>query len=63
MNISTSMPFGTKSAPLAQSMDSELAPEESASKPDMPPYFSWSTKWQVSAAELWGSFFKSLLSF
>jgi hypothetical protein len=62
MNTSTASPFENQIATRARSVVSELVPEEPAGKPDIPPYFSWPTKWPVSAVRLWGSYLKSLLS-
>jgi hypothetical protein len=62
-NVSTSLPFDHQTATRARSMVSEHAPKGLAGQPDIPPYFSWPGKSQVSAAELWGSYLKSLLRF
>jgi len=63
MNTSKAPPLENQIAMGARSVVSELAPEEPAGKPDIPPYFSWPTKWRVSTAGLWGSYLKSLLGF
>jgi len=64
MTTSSSLPFDhQQTATQAFSRVTELVIKEPEGKPDMPPYFSWPRRWPVSAAGLWGSFFKSLLRF
>jgi len=61
MNTSRALPIENQIPTRARSVVSELALEEPAGKPDIPPYFSWPTRWPVSTARLWGSYLKSLL--
>ena len=63
MNTSKASPIENQIATRARSVVSELGPEEPAGRLEIPPYFSWPTKWPVSTAGLWGSYLKSLLSF
>ena len=63
MHATKAPPFENQIATRARSVVSELGPEEPAGKPDIPPYFSWPTKWPVSTAGLWGSYLRSLLGF